>query len=90
MGVGSNETAAAGFRLHCGAVWLLSNDRMDEEENTYAAAGMRGLACFSFTIRHTSSAVEGRDLRPGAVVLDFCGWGLLDKTTTPMAKSGGC
>ena len=40
--------------------------RTEEEENT---AGMRGLACFLFTICDTSSAVQGRDLRPSAVVL---------------------
>ena len=60
----------------------------DEEENTYAAAGMRGLACFSFALRHTSCAVEGRDLRPSAVVLGFCGWGLWNKTTSIAKKWG--
>ena len=37
-GVDSDETAAAGFRLRCGAVWLLSKGRTDEGGNTYAAA----------------------------------------------------
>ena len=44
MGVGSNESAAAGFRLRCGAVHLLSNDRMDEGGNSYATTGLHGLS----------------------------------------------
>ena len=56
----SNETAAAGFRLHCGVVRLLSNNRTDYGRNTYATAGLR---CFPFlsSIHHndTSCAVEG-------------------------------
>jgi len=47
--VGTDETAAVRFRLHCGVVWLLSNDRTDEEENMYAAAGIGGLARFSYS-----------------------------------------
>ena len=38
MGVESDGTAEAGFRLRCGALRLLSNDRTGEGENTYAAA----------------------------------------------------
>jgi hypothetical protein len=54
VGVGSNETAAAGFRLRCGAERLLTNDRTDEEQ-----ASMRGLSCLPSTIRHTSCPVGG-------------------------------
>ena len=43
-GVGSNGTAAAGFRSRYSAVRLLSSDRTDEEENTYATAGLGGLS----------------------------------------------
>jgi len=82
------ETAAAGFRLRCGAVWLLSMDGTDEEANTDAATGMRGLACVSFTIRHIC-ALEGRDLGQSAMILGFCGWGLWNKTTTSTAKKEG-
>ena len=59
MGVGSNEAAAAGFRLRCVAELLLSNDRTDEGGNTKAAAGLRGLSYLSSTIRHTSCAADG-------------------------------
>ena len=59
MEVGSNETAAAGFRLRCGAERLLSNDRTDEGGNIYATAGLRGSSCLSSTVRHTC-AVEGQ------------------------------
>ena len=72
VGVESDETAAAGFCLHCGALWLLSNDQTGEGENTYAAVW------FGFTIGHTSCAVEGRGRRPSSVVPSSCGWGQWD------------
>ena len=44
----------------------LARIRTEEVENT---ADMRGLPCFSYTRCDTSCAVQGRDLRPSAVVL---------------------
>ena len=72
VGVESDETAAVGFPFRCGALWLLSNDRTGEGENTYAAAW------FGFTIGHTSCAVEGRGGRPTLVVPSSSGWGQWD------------
>ena len=59
MGVGSNETAAAGSHFRCGAEQLFCNDQREEGGKKYTIIGLRGLSCLSATIRLTHCVVQG-------------------------------